>query len=400
MYKSERLESTFIEIINPGKRNITCGCIYRHPSMDLKEFNEDYFCNLMGIISTENKKIFLEGDFNIDLIKVESNNEISNFLDTITLNLLVPHIIYPKRITSNSHTLIDNIFSNSLNFSDGISGNLTISISDHLAQFLIIPEEFPKIPKKQNRFNRDTKNFDQEHYILDLLNIDWTDVININQNDANSSSNSFETTINALIDQYMSIKKMTKKEIKQQYKPWITNGIRNSIRRREKLYKKFIKAKNEEVTNEHHNNFKELRNQNVDSKNNYYQKYFAENAENARNTWKGIKTIINAHITIKSDPTSLIINKKLSSNPMVIVTKFNSHFSNIASTLEKRIHHKNQDFNKYLRNYNAYCFFIKPTDKYEVINLINNLSHKKAIGPHSIPTKIRLLIKLIIADPF
>ena len=135
MYKSEHLESKFIEIINPGKRNIICGCIYRHPSMNLKEFNEDYFCNLMEIISTENKKIFLGGDFNIDLMKVESDNEISNFLDTITLNLLVPHIIYPTRITSNSHTLIDNIFSNSLNFSDGIYGNLTISISDHLHNF-------------------------------------------------------------------------------------------------------------------------------------------------------------------------------------------------------------------------------------------------------------------------
>ena len=168
--------------------------------MNLKEFDEDYFCNLMEIISTENKKIFLEGGFNTDLMKVESDNEMSNFLDTITLNLLVPHIIYTTRITSNSHISIDNILSNSLNFSDGISGNLTISISDHLAQFLLIPEEFPKTPKKQNRFKGDTKSFDQENFILDLLNIDWTDVINMNQNEANSSFNSFETTINALID--------------------------------------------------------------------------------------------------------------------------------------------------------------------------------------------------------
>ena len=235
--------------------------MYRHPSMDIKEFNEDYFSNLMVIISTENKKVFLEGDFNIDLMKVESDEGVSNFLDTITLNLFVPHIIYPTRITIHSHTLINNIFSNTLNFSDGISGNLTISISDHLAQFLIIDEEFTKIPEKQNRLKRDTKNFDQENFILDLLNIDWPDIINIDQNDVNSSFNSFETTINALIEQYMPIKKMSKNEIKQLYKPWITNGIRNSIRRREKLYKKFIKAKNQEVKNEHHHNYKELRNQ-------------------------------------------------------------------------------------------------------------------------------------------
>ena len=75
-------------------------------------------------------------------------------MDTITSNIFTPHIIYLTRVANNSRTLIDNIYSNSLNFSDGISGNLTTSIPDHLAQFLIIPEEFPKIPKKKNRFKR------------------------------------------------------------------------------------------------------------------------------------------------------------------------------------------------------------------------------------------------------
>ena len=103
---------------------------------------------------------------------------------------------------------------------------------------------------------------------------------------------------------------------------------------------------------------------------------------------------------MKSDPTPLIINKKLSSDPMEIATKFNTYFSNIASILlQGEIHHKNQDFNKYLTNRNEYSFCIKPTDKYEAINLINNLSYKKVNGPHSVPTKILHLIKFIIADP-
>ena len=61
---------------------------------------------------------------------------------------------------------------------------------------------------------------------------------------------------------------------------------------------------------------------------------------------------------MKSDPTSLIINKKLSSDPMEIATKFNTYFSNIASTLQGKIHHKNQDFNKYLTNQNEYSFLL------------------------------------------
>ena len=44
IYKSSELESTFIEIINHKKSNIIVGCIYRHPAMDLNEFN-DYYLN-------------------------------------------------------------------------------------------------------------------------------------------------------------------------------------------------------------------------------------------------------------------------------------------------------------------------------------------------------------------
>ena len=32
-------------------------------------------------------------------------------------------------------------------------------------------------------------------------------------------------------------------------------------------------------------------------------------------------------------------------------------------------------------------FFIIPTDKDEIVNIINNISMNKVIGPHSIPTQ-------------
>ena len=174
---------------------------------------------------------------------------------------MVPHIIYPTQITPHSKTLIDNIFSNSLNFSQGHSGNLTLSISDHLAQFLIIPMDYNFTPKKNNIYKRDIKNFDKVNFILELRNINWNSIIDIGKEDPNYSFNSYEVTLGTLIDKYMPLKKLTKKEIKQQYKPWITNGIRISIKRREKYYKKFIKAKNEITKEDYHKKYKELRNQ-------------------------------------------------------------------------------------------------------------------------------------------
>ena len=126
----------------------------------------------------------------------------------------------------------------------------------------------------------------------------------IDKNDPNYSFNMFDTTIINIIDKYCPLKKVTKKEYKQQFKPWITIGICNSIKRRDKMLEKFIKEKNVLKKQEFYVNYKNLRNTIVSlirtSKKNHYQKYFSENSDNIRNTWKGIKSIINIHIISSS----------------------------------------------------------------------------------------------------
>ena len=87
----------------------------------------------------------------------------------MTANFCVPHITLPTRITPTSSTSIDNIYSNSINFSSGISGNLMSAISDHFPQFLILPKEIANLSKKHNLFKRDTKNFDRD--ILFLISL-------------------------------------------------------------------------------------------------------------------------------------------------------------------------------------------------------------------------------------
>ena len=47
IYKTNELESTFIELINPKKHNVLIGCIYRHQYMNQEEFNKYYLNNLL-----------------------------------------------------------------------------------------------------------------------------------------------------------------------------------------------------------------------------------------------------------------------------------------------------------------------------------------------------------------
>ena len=159
MYEAGKLETVFLEILNEKKKNVIIGCIYRHPTMDIKTFNEKYFNNLMTKINNEKKACYLLGDFNIDLLQTESNIHTKDFFDILTANLFVPHITLPTRITNRSQTLIDNIFSNNPEFEHCTGGNFTFSISDHLAQFLLIPSSDRKLPKLHNIKIRDTKDY-------------------------------------------------------------------------------------------------------------------------------------------------------------------------------------------------------------------------------------------------
>ena len=57
IYKKSEIKSTFVEIINPKKPNITVGVIYRDPSMDVTDFNQNYQNGLLDKILKEEKNI-------------------------------------------------------------------------------------------------------------------------------------------------------------------------------------------------------------------------------------------------------------------------------------------------------------------------------------------------------
>ena len=74
MYKSKELESIFYEVENPGKKSEIYGCIYKHPCMDADIFNE-YLEKLLKKIDSEKKTAYLMGDFNMDLLKTETDEK-------------------------------------------------------------------------------------------------------------------------------------------------------------------------------------------------------------------------------------------------------------------------------------------------------------------------------------
>ena len=91
MYKSCELESVFLEIVNEGKKIEILGCIYRHPTMSIDYFNKSFFNGFIERVATENKVSYLSGDFNIDLLKIETDDSISDFYNSLTSHLFVSY---------------------------------------------------------------------------------------------------------------------------------------------------------------------------------------------------------------------------------------------------------------------------------------------------------------------
>ena len=222
---------------------------------------------------------------------------------------LLPYITLPTRITDRSQTLIDNIFSNSTS-TNIISGNLTTSVSDHLPQFFIYPD-FNKtfVPRKHNIHRRMTKNYEKVSFYNDFINTDWNNIVNVTNEITNDSFNSFFLNFNKLLDKHLPLKKMSNKNFKRRFKPWITKGILKSLKKRSDLHSRYLRAKN--LCNEQllFQRFKMYRNMLVtlirNSKQNYYSKYFSDNVKNLRQTWKGINNILQIKNSKDTTPTCI-----------------------------------------------------------------------------------------------
>ena len=127
-----------------------------------------------------------------------------------------------------SQTLIDNIFSSVIN-DDCIAGNLISSISDHHAQFLIIPNYIITQNSKKDLYKRNFKNFSSKKFIMDLEKVNWGNILNVSGSNVNKSFQNCSNKIIDILDKHVRITKLSLREMKSSNKPWFTKGILKSI---------------------------------------------------------------------------------------------------------------------------------------------------------------------------
>ena len=106
----------------------------------------------------------------------------------------------PTRITSSSATFIDHIISNNVS-SETISGIGLSGISDHLGVFAIIPASY-KCNKPIKRIIRDMRNFNQDHFLNDLVNGMYDENLTQDDDDSNAYFSNFHNLFSQTIDKH------------------------------------------------------------------------------------------------------------------------------------------------------------------------------------------------------
>ena len=131
-----------------------------------------------------------------------------NFLDIPGAHQMLPSITLPTRITDTSSIIIDNIFISPTD-SNILSGNLTVSISDHLPQFTFLgikPETSSNPPLG---FRRDRLKFNRKQFKNQFENLNWENILKIEESDVNTSFNSFMDSATSLFNEPVSYTHLT-----------------------------------------------------------------------------------------------------------------------------------------------------------------------------------------------
>ena len=109
---------------------------------------------------------------------------------------------------------------------------LTTTISDHFVQFVLFKTE----KTNKCKYIRDFKNLNKENFQSDIKETKWDEILELNKGNVDLSSENFLKIFDSIIDKHLPLRKLTIQEKKLSQKPWITTGILNSIKNKNRKY--------------------------------------------------------------------------------------------------------------------------------------------------------------------
>ena len=251
---SKNIESIGVELLQEKRRNTLFNVVYRPPNAKIEPF-EDFLKILFNKNKNSNKNYHTAGDFNLNLLDHDKNKKVKDFFNLIYQKGMIPTINKPVRVTKKNAIAIDHNITNSFAENTFKTAIIKSDVSDHFPICIFIPST--NLFTKNDviyQYKRTINDEKIEPFLQNIYQYDW-DTIKTHQ-DANEANNNFILTFCTIfILTFCTFFLMNKMKIKTKdlESPWITNGIKISPKKKQRLYSKFFRKRNAKTKKEYQN---------------------------------------------------------------------------------------------------------------------------------------------------
>ena len=339
--------------------------------MNVEDFTS-ILSDILEKVKIENKLFYICGDFNINLLNSDTHLPTANFIDVMYSASLFPFITKPTRVTEQTATLIDNIFCNDIQNSVHKNGILCNDITDHYPIFCI-NRGFQTTSEPRYFQIRAMTQKNKTNFIEKISNVDWSMIMR--SDDARASFSAFYKIYCDLF--YDCFPLQTVKAGYHNKKSWLTPGLKQSIKHKNKLYAQYRKHPSSDKEKSY-KTYKTLIAKLLKKRErDHFDKMFLSYKGNLKKSWDIIKQVINRNRS-KATQANFKLNGQTINDEVLIAEQFNKFFTNIGSSLSSKIQDVAVDPLSYIHCDNMSSLYLYEVSMQEVATIIQNLKNSGA----------------------
>ena len=376
LYVSEKYTSSLLQDVSMCHPSLECVCveaqrdkntfflasIYRPPNSNINDFIDKISTILDYISSKTYKAVYIFGDWNLNLLN-QNTPHLIDFLSLMYNNSLLPMTTKPTRVTDNTASLIDHIWSNQIekNISNYI---IYTDISDHFPVVSCFREYVSPTQPTPRVLGRVFSPGNVSSFVQDVARLSWDEVLRTDC--PNSAYELFHKLYSDALQANFPLKYSKQKTSTSGY--YLTSGLVQSIKEKHRLsrlaskwpmtYKTKYKAYRNILTTL-------LRK----AKNNYYKNKLKSSQGNPKETWRTINKLMGRTEQSSGNVTIHLNNITDSDTP----DAFNNHFINILDNSYTNDDNEVTDNSNYFQTAANFSMFLFPCDEKEVASYINSL---------------------------
>ena len=382
----EHIECVFASIKYCGT-DVIVGSCYRRPDPSSAQTFISTLSNKISRTDPRTIKI-IAGDFNYNLLNIETDQNCSSFFDSMLSMGLLHSISKPSRVFGNAMSLLDNIFvSNTLAYESGL---LQWDITDHYPVFAILKDLFTNRNHTETIRFRLINEVSLDNFYESLRRCNFDNVLN----DVNLDT-AFDNLDTILLDHLNQFCPIITKRInsKDREKPWVNSYIKRLFVIRQNKFRTYREGTTSFDEYKGFRNF--VNRQNTLARQNYFTNLLNNVKNNMKKTWSILNKIVKPN-SDRSKPfiRKILLDDQIFEEDIDISNVFNKHFSSIGSNISASFPDVEHSISSNTSISNSFFFTaVSPEDVCRIINGLKN----KSCGIDSYPAKVLKHIKNIIS---